>query len=215
MARDFSQGVKASIAREAGFKAWMRARVDLIKSHVTAADVLSKHGVELRKSGNQEEQISCPFHGTDKKPSARYFPDSGESSSHVWCFVCHERWDIFKLWTKFTGVEKFSEILFHIERTFGITPPETNMIPEMEPEYDPLKYIVEDLFGVCEKNLREYRDKFDMTPHLKLGSILDQTKFLLDRGALNLPQVRERLEMISEKILKVVVERAKASADPQ
>jgi DNA primase len=214
MARDFAKEVKKSVQKEAAFKSWMQARIEQIKNQVTAGDVLSKYGVDLRKHGNQAEQISCPFHGTDKKPSAKYFPDEDQSPSHVWCYVCRERWDVFKLWMKFTGVE-FGAALFQIERAFGIPPPETNAIPDWEPEYNPLTDTVEDLFHVCEKNLREYRDRFDMEPHLKLGLILDQTRYRLARGALTLEQARDRLQMVSEKILKMVIERAKATADSQ
>lgn len=215
MARDFGKEVRRDVAKEHAFSAWMKARIEQIKDRVTAGDVLSRHGVELYKHGLQEEQLSCPFHGTDKKPSARYFPDSGQSGSHVWCFVCRERWDVFRLWMKFTSVEKFGEALFQIERAFGITPPETNEIPDFEPEYNPLKDTVASLFNVCERNLREYRDRIEMVPHLKLGSILDQTRFLLDRESLTLEQARDRLHMVSDKILKMVIQHAKATADPQ
>ena len=209
-----SDDVKRKVEREAAFKAWMQARVAQIRDQISAGDVLSKHGVELRKHGNQEEQISCPFHGADKKPSARYFPESAQSTSHVWCFVCRERWDVFKLWMKFTSEEKFGATLSQIERAFGLTPPETSSIPDMEPEYDPLKDTVDSLFDLCEKSLREYRGVFEMLPALKLGSILDQTRYRLDRGSLNLKQTEERLRMVFDKILKVV-KHAKAAADPQ
>lgn len=213
MARDYTKELGNSDARDLGVRAWMRARIEHINSQITAADVLSKHGVQLRRHGMQEEQISCPFHGSDKKPSARYFPDSGKSTSHVWCFVCHERWDVVKLWTKFTGTEKFSEILFQIERAFGITPPEPSMIPDLEPVYDPMEDEVESLFLACEKRLKEYRDKFQLEKHLILGAALDQTRFLLDRGNIKLVVARDRLKLVLGKMGEII--RAKTPADPQ
>lgn len=37
-----------------------------------------------------EQQISCPFHGSDSKPSARYYPESNS----MYCFTCKKSWDV-------------------------------------------------------------------------------------------------------------------------
>ena len=103
MPRDYEQEAYADHERSVAIQQWMKDRVAHLHTKVTAGDVLSRHGVTLNKHGGQEEQISCPFHGTDNRPSARYFPDNGQSKSHVWCFVCHENWDLIGLWRKFNG----------------------------------------------------------------------------------------------------------------
>lgn len=186
--------------REQAIKQWLKARVTNIHERITAADVLTRHGVSLRKNGGQEEQISCPFHGTDRHPSARYFPHANDSLSHVWCFACHKRWDAIGLWKQFTGEEKFSKLLFEIERAFGIQAPEFTFEAEAEDEYDPLKDEVERLFEACENRLREYRLSFDMQAHLKLGSLLDQLRYHLDRGAIPLTEAQTRLNQVLAKI---------------
>jgi hypothetical protein len=221
MARDFAKEIGNADARSSGFRAWMDARKQHINSQLTAGDILAKNGVTLRKSGNQQEQISCPFHGTDKKPSAKYYPEDGNSPSHVWCYVCRERWDVIGLWKKFTGTTKFSDILFQIERSFGLTPPEPSMIPDMEDPYDPLKDEVDSMLNLCESRLREYRDKFEMQAHLKFGAILDQTRYKLARGALPLPVAKERLTMVLGKMSEKISPdglmrraRAKTTANP-
>jgi len=197
--KNYQQEAYAEQERNLSIWQWMKDRVENIHNQVSAADVLSHHGIVLRKHGNQEEQFSCPFHGEDKKPSARYYPQNRNGLSGVWCFVCREQWDAIGLWKKFNGETKFSELLFHIEKAFGITPPEAH-IPSIEDEYDPLKEEVEDLLEVCENRLREERDRFDMQTHLKLGSILDQLRYAVERGALPLGETKVCLERVLGKI---------------
>jgi hypothetical protein len=190
--------------RQQAIRDWMKARIANINKNVTAADVLSRNGVSLHKNGGQEEQISCPFHGTDTHPSARYFPEANESPSHVWCFACHKRWDAIGLWKQFNGEEKFSELLFHIERAFGLKAPEFHAAPDLEDEYDPVREEVEKLFDACENRLRQYRKSFDMVAHLKIGSLLDQLRFNLEQGALPPLEAQKRLTQILAKIGQIV-----------
>src|SRR5262245_41520556 len=132
--------------RRSAFREWNRRRLANIHAHVTAADVLMRNGVALQHGGSHAEQISCPFHGYARRPSAKYNPVDGERRSSVWCFVCHERWDALGLWKKYTGTEKFTDILREMERAFGVTPPEANALPEQEAPYDPLVEQVQQLF---------------------------------------------------------------------
>ena len=150
MPRDYTQEAFAEQERNLAIRQWTKDRVANIHGLVTAADVLVYHGITLHKSGLQEEQFSCPFHGEDRRPSARYYPQNKNGVSSVWCFVCREQWDVINLWKKFNGETKFSEALFHIEKAFGITPPESFIPASIEDEYDPLKEEVSGLFEACE-----------------------------------------------------------------
>jgi DNA primase len=197
--RDYAKELERDDQRSQAFRQWLNARREHIHAHVTAADILSLNGVILRRSGAQEEQISCPFHGADNKPSARYHPESSRGPSGVWCFVCHERWDCIKLLQKFSGC-RYMEALFQIEKNFSLTPPEPGDIGGIEDPYDPLQEEVDQLFEVCETRLRENREKFDLTAHLKLGSMLDHTRYRLDHGAVPLVEAQKRLTQILGKI---------------
>lgn len=194
------------LAEATVIRAWFAARKAQIHHHVTAAQVLARYGVSLRHGGDIEEQISCPFHGTDRKPSARYFPTSGRSMSHVWCFVCHENWDAIGLWKKFTGTEKFGHVLGELERAFGLTPP-AHGLSAPEPERDPLEEEVARLLDKCEGMLRAERGALSMSAALKLGSVLDGVRFDVDQGRLALPEARVR----ATKLLQTIGERSRAS----
>jgi hypothetical protein len=107
-------------------KAWIRDRVWQVKRTVTVYDMLRRNGIELSQvTDDREEQIQCPFHGVDNKPSARLYPPTDENpSGGIWCFVCQERWDIFGLWKKFKGDPDlpFMQVLKGIEVEWGISP---------------------------------------------------------------------------------------------
>lgn len=199
MPRNYQQEAYAEQERSVAIRQWMKDRVENIRNQVTAADVLSRHGFSLRKGGSQEEQISCPFHGKDQHPSARYYPKSRGGYSAVWCFVCREQWDVINLWKKFNGESKFSELLFNIERAFGLTPPESH-IPSFEIEDDPIEAEVEILLEACENRLREERNSFSMETHLKLGSILDRIQSDLENETLPLETIKTHLEQVLAKI---------------
>lgn len=104
-------------------KAWFDSRLETIRQRVTVFDVLRRNGVTLLQSGDdREEQIPCPFHGKDSKPSARVYPPSDDRpSGGAWCFVCQERWDVFALWKKFGDPDvSFGKIIWEIEQAYGI-----------------------------------------------------------------------------------------------
>jgi len=200
MARNYQQEAYAEHERGVAIRQWIKERVANIHSNITAADVLGRHGITLHKSGAQEEQFSCPFHGDDAKPSARYYPQNKNGISAVWCFVCREQWDAIRLWQKFNGEVKFSELLFQIEKAFGLPVPEPQSSIHIEDEYNPLKDEVASLFEACENRLREEREYFEMEAHLKLGAILDQLHYVSDNEALPLEAIKKNLEQVLNKI---------------
>ncbi len=199
--------------RRSSRREWNKQRLANIHMHVTAADVLMKNGIELQRGGTQSEQISCPFHGDDRRPSAKYFPPERDKPSAVWCFVCHERWDALTLWKKFSGTEKFTEILREIERAFALTRPEPHQLPDAEEPADPLVDEVQQLFKVAERRLREYRHCFAMESHLKLGQIIDYTLYHLERKQITLATAKERLEAVHARLKKSRVPRATTPSD--
>lgn len=199
--------------RNTAIENWFKSRIAQIREKVSAGDVLTRNGVALKWNGDREEQISCPFHGKDENPSARYFPDEDDSPSHVWCYACHKRWDTIGLWIEFNGKEKFSQTLFQIERAFGLTAPESNIQQAEKDTSNPLKEEVDQLFEVCERRLRGEREHFDMNSHLKLGALVDRLRFAMDNKELGLEDLKGRLTLILTKIGERV--RAKTAINNQ
>lgn len=167
-------------------KRWFRQRVNAIHRRVTAYDVLRLHGINIQ-SEEREEQFSCPFHGEDKKPSARVYPEREDNPSHVWCFVCQESgWDAIGLWKKFNNVS-FGQALHRIERQFDLPTPETiEGMPVDVPKVDERKEAFKRLYVACELRIvackPAYQAHGDLKGYLTAGSILDRTKYRVDHG---------------------------------
>lgn len=183
---------------------WIRSRTATVKDSVSAHDILRHYGTPLRSSIDAEEQISCPFHGKDTKPSARIYPTSGQSASHVYCFTCQKNWDVFGLWRNFMnyGEEiKFATVLFEIERAFGIIPPEAPESVVIE-NRGPSEVEVEmtKLFAVCESRLLLAKDKYDVDKYLRTGQLLDRLYYAIEKQTMKPLQALEVLRQILDKI---------------
>lgn len=180
---------------------WIAARIEQIHRNVTAHDVLRRNRVRLRQGGSElEEQFSCPFHGADNTPSCRVYASSPRSPSHVWCFVCRERWDAISLWKKFAGYEGgFTFLLTQIERDFGLTAPETPEEVEEEKD-DTERNDVILLFDVCERRLKGAKNLFNMRTFLGIGSILDRLWYGFEEGTQTCEQARVVLQKVLVKI---------------
>jgi len=183
---------------------WNKSRVEEIHRRVTVYDVLQRNGVTLRTQDG-EEQISCPFHGQDKNPSARVYPSGDNSHSHVWCFACNEQWDCIALWKKFSGQEdaKFSSILREIEQNFGITPPEmpTSLAKGTSSTYNEnAKVEYERLLMACENRLRTCKKAFDMMGFMKVGITLDRLMHSVISKDLTYEQAKGVLRQVLDKI---------------
>lgn len=72
----------------------------------------------------QEEQLSCPFHGKDNKPSARYYPDTDT----MYCWTCQQSWDIFRYLGDKKDYDFGSSINFLLQK-FGI---DTSSLPDVK-----------------------------------------------------------------------------------
>lgn len=173
-------------------------RASVIHTYLSAYDVLRMNGITLSFAGdNREDQISCPFHGKDSKPSARIYPATSSKPSHVWCFVCQEKgWDAIGLWRKFAGGMSFPAALSAIERAYGIEvdtsfrAKQRSLQKALEAP-EPVKGGEEDfqkLYCTCESRLRTalvaYRYNKDMVGFLAAGDALDRVRYLVEQGSM-------------------------------
>lgn len=192
---------------------WYGQRIQAIHNRVTVYDVLRRNNVDLKyDSEDRAEQISCPFHGIDEHPSAKVFPESNDSPSHVWCFVCQERWDVISLWKKYSGSDKkFGAILSEIEKAYNIDTPEfPRELRAKEIERD-AKQEARDLFNkrlkIAESRMKSRRSTFQdlglMSEFLLLGSVLDKVTYRVSKDLMNpssaLKVVEDVLQRITEK----------------
>lgn len=204
--RNFLREGQEQNERNDVMREWVRARIAVARDAISAHQILRHFGVNLRQGGDDhEEQFSCPFHGEDTKPSARVYPSDARSGSHVWCFVCNERWDIFALWKKFKGQDdtKFTTLLFQLEKEFALSVPEgpelgsygERVVPDTR-EFDEL----EQNYRTCETRLRHAKHAFAMQGFLVIGSLLDRIRYHLDSRLGDPPALKAQMRQILDKI---------------
>lgn len=87
---------------------------EAVSNAVTMAELLVEHGTDLR-TPEVEEQISCPFHGSDRRPSARHYPETNS----IHCFTCHKSWDPFQFIMEKKGL-RFREAVSYVGKKYGI-----------------------------------------------------------------------------------------------
>lgn len=195
---------------------WMGERIENIHRSVSAFDVMLRHGVDI--SGGREEQFSCPFHGIDRRPSARIYPESPTSPSHAWCFKCQERWDAIALWKKFNSMEEmpFGQVLGQIEKAYALEVPvfPEDGVPESEPQEDTDLLEYEMLRDVCERRLKDSRQAYhqadDMVGFLSASAILDKLAYRVQKKTLRPDKaalvLRQTLDRIGAKVRSAPVD---------
>jgi hypothetical protein len=87
----------------------------IISDKVTMVGLLQESGIQLR-TPSQEEQISCPFHGPDRSPSARHYPETNS----IYCFTCKKSWDPVSFVMSKRGI-RFKEAVNHLAKKAGIS----------------------------------------------------------------------------------------------
>jgi len=187
------------------FSRWTKERLSTLREAVTAHDVLRYFGVSLKHDGSsQEEQISCPFHGKDNRPSARVYPPTGPSPSGLYCWTCQKRWDIVGIWKMFHGDDKmkFTVALRGLESAFGIIAPDVPEFYDEDEKEDTSQRFeeVQRLLQVCENRLLESRSSFDMHGYLTVGKLLDALYYAMDQDVMPLDGVEVRARLVLDKI---------------
>lgn len=87
--------------------------IEYVKQNLPMGRVFSHYGLPWV---NGTHQLSCPFHGVDKNPSARYY----EESKRIFCFACNEGWDVVAFIKKREGHQSYKETLSFILKEFGV-----------------------------------------------------------------------------------------------
>lgn len=69
--------------------------IDRILEEADIFDLFDRAGVKYMFK-NKKHNISCPFHGADRKASMTVFPDTNT----VYCFYCDRAWDAISFWAE-------------------------------------------------------------------------------------------------------------------
>jgi len=195
----FEDEARDEILRGKLIRDWIRTRIDNIHASISAYDMLQHHHHDI-PSADREYQIRCPFHGEDNKPSARAYPETSSSKSHIWCYYCRKSWDVIGLWKEFHGQSgSFSQMLLAIEKDFGLKTPPMPKLPEIIP-VDPALERYQQLIVACENRLLAEKSAFDMRTYLTLCTLLDRIHVGMKSDKLTATQACKRCQKILDKI---------------
>lgn len=167
---------------------WIRRRADAVRQAYSAFDAMVEfgHGENLVDQ-DTAIQISCPFHGVDARPSARYYPALGHRSDYVRCYFCRENWDALNLFMKFRGLH-FMDALKELEKRFGLKiPKRPDGTPFEEPKDRSSSQYVSDAWGdvprvleLLEKKLARIRDRASLSDYVRFCRVLDRVSWDYD-----------------------------------
>jgi len=109
--------------------------IEHIKNNVSLRDMLvAKNRI---RGGLSEEQFSCPFHGADRKKSARYY----KHTDTAYCWVCKEKWDVIS-YTQKDEEMSFAQAINYLIREYRIDISKLPDAPEAEAERIKAKDVI-------------------------------------------------------------------------
>jgi hypothetical protein len=190
-------------------KAWVQRRVAAVRECYSAYTCLCEKGVELPDESTPF-QVSCPFHGADNTPSARYYPSEGGRHDYLRCFKCRENWDCINLIAKFNGL-RFMDALADLERRFHIKIPKKPDAPEIvEPTERSSNYVsdqwqdVPRMLKLLEGKLARVRPKCSLTDYIKFCRVLDAVEWDFNKINKSLPPMSDALKKLLGRMDEVM-----------
>jgi len=165
----------------------------------------------------EEAQLRCPFHGDDRKPSARYYRET----QSMFCWVCKKRWDLIEFIVDRENAS-FMQALKLLVKKYNV---DTSSIPD-SPEFTQEKVkrsSNEDfermMYGSTElpeigdlsnqkaevsaigKNIREFRGKISFKKYSALSGAYCMIMYSVSRGldsSESIIKLKEKLKSIQE-----------------
>jgi len=178
-------------------------RIQNVKEHVDIFDVLKFYGVDLKRGGDFEQQIRCPFHGHrgDLRPSARVYT----SSQKFHCFYCGFTLDVISFVQEYEGIS-FLRSLSFLEHHFNVPQIRSTDV------VDDLKITLSkstkglsieallNLYEYCERLMINKKRSFDLKTYSKLFLHLDSIVNKLREDTLSIEQAFNALTEIQVKV---------------
>ena len=181
---------------------WIHRRIDAVRKVYSTFQCLTEKGIELPDEYTAY-QISCPFHGADARPSARYYPPADGRPGHFYCYKCKDNLDSITLTSRFKGL-RFMDALADLERRFRIKIPRRPEGPEIvEPTDRNSKYVsdkwqdVTRVLTLLESKLLRIRDKCEMADFTKFCRVMDAISYDYDKTQKSTPEMTSTLSRLA------------------
>jgi hypothetical protein len=170
---------------------FVRIRIDRVKEQASLYDIMAAGGSPPRFR-DRSAQMRCVFQsshakGTDRKPSARYYP-KGERDDYetFYCFYCTERpLDVIGFLQRQRGIP-FMQALRELEQKHNIRYDDIEIAPDVGKELEEAakqKSIPDawKMLRYAEELMDRHRDTLGMTRFVRLAYLLDVIYFKHDK----------------------------------
>jgi hypothetical protein len=188
---------------------WIQRRVAAVREVYSAYQCLTEHGIELPDE-HTAFQVSCPFHGPDARPSARFYPPEGGHPDKLRCFFCRENWDCINLLAKFKGL-RFMDALADLERRFHLKIPRRPEAPEIVEPVDRDSHYVSDqwkdvprMLTVLDAKLLRIKRKCSLSDYVKFCRVLDAVQWDFDKLNKSTPVMADILKKLLDRMDEVL-----------
>lgn len=137
-----------------------------------------------------EVQYQCPFHGEDRKPSARFY----RSTQSCYCWFCKKRWDVISFIMDKERL-KFIEAIKYIINKYDIDTRDIPDSPDMRIKKPQISMQNIELKR-SEKNIKELRNKISFEKYNSLVFAWYLIAFQANKGV----DVAESIKKLKNKI---------------
>lgn len=165
-------------------------RAESLRRQLSIFDVMEKLSIEFLHRGTH--QVPCPFHGEDRKPSARIYADTNK----IYCFTCARGWDVLgtvqaKRECSFSDAVSWLEVEFKIEYAgdglASLVQSKLDHVPR--PQLEQFYLMVED-------RLIAARDILDLDKYCKYLTALDLVSYRLTQNTLSYEDAVQHLKKL-------------------
>jgi len=169
---------------------------ELILKEVDMTQVLLDYNVDFVFNPTlvDESQLRCPFHGDDKKPSARFY----KNTQSMFCWVCYKTWDVIQFIMEMEQLYYVRAIMFLIDK-YKLDTSSISDEPVLEPVTSINGKTISDKSvetKLLRKKIRDFRGKLEFDRYKALSCAFYMVMFKMFKGG----DVTEDLKKLGDKI---------------
>jgi len=169
---------------------------DLIIATIDMASVMKQYGIQFTFDPQKavEVQFRCPFHGADKKPSARYY----RPTQSAYCWKCHKSWDVISFVMDKEGFS-FVDAIRYIVNRYNVNISSIPDDPDIREKKQPKPAESSVTLLAIERKLQELRGKLIFEKYRAFCTAVIMARFAVSQGTNSVDMIK-KIESKLEKI---------------
>ena len=166
---------------------------ELILEKIDLGKVLMDYDVDFVYNPEyvEQAQLRCPFHGSDNKPSARFYRDT----QSMFCWVCRKRWNVIQFIMEKEQFYYKSALLFIVNK-YQL---DVSVIPD-DPEFKSEKRVLITNIGIntisAKQNIEKLRGKILFERYRALCTAYYMITYKMSKGG----DISNDIEKLNNKL---------------